>query len=65
MPEEQIEQIPQPPRFTGFGGNWDKAAVVLGSIAYLVTLPLRVVLATLYMTPGWAWVLLALIYFLH
>lgn len=63
MPNEP--EILQPARFTGFGGAWDKAAFVIGLLVSLLMLPLQVVLAALYVTPGWAWVLLALIYFLH
>jgi hypothetical protein len=59
------EQLQQPPRFTGFGGKWDKAATYLGAALSWATLPIMVPLVALLKTPIWAWCLLAIIYFMH
>lgn len=53
------------PRFEGLGGAWDRAAALIGSLLGLLMLPVVVPLAVALRTPIWAWLLLALIYFLH
>ncbi len=59
------DQPIMPARFEGLGGAWDRAATRIGGLLGLLMLPVVVPLAVALRTPIWAWLLLALIYFLH